>query len=75
MIAPETNAIMDNLVRPLLDSESRERARRVTKAAEWAMQAGVSGSGLVFFKRVAAHFDHYRNLAGAVWAAMLRVLD
>jgi hypothetical protein len=47
----------------------------VTKAAERAVQAGVPGSGLAFFKRIAAYFDHYRDLAGSVWAAMLRVLD
>jgi hypothetical protein len=75
MIEPETSAVMDSLVRPLLASESRELDRRATKAAEWAVQAGVPGSGLAFFKRIAAYFDHYKELAGAVWAAMLRVLD
>ncbi|HUA68813.1 MAG TPA: hypothetical protein VMA13_09725, partial [Candidatus Saccharimonadales bacterium] len=66
---------MDSLVQPLLDNESRELDRSVTKAAEWAVQAGVPGSGLAFFKRIAAYFDHYKELANAVWAAMLRVLD
>jgi hypothetical protein len=75
MIDQETSSVMDNLVRPLLDNESRELDRRVTRAAEWAVQAGVPGSGLAFFKRIAAYFDHYKELAGAVWAAMLRVLD
>ena len=75
MIDPETSAVMDSLVQPLLDNESRELDRSVTKAAEWAVQAGVPGSGLAFFKRIAAYFDHYKELANAVWAAMLRVLD
>ena len=75
MIAPETSAVMDTLVQPLLDSESRELDRKVTKAAEWAVQAGVPGSGIAFFKRITAHFDHYRKMANAVWEAMLRVLD
>ena len=75
MLEAETNALMDSLVRPLLDCESRELNRRITRAAEWAVQAGVLGSGLAFFKRIAAYFDHYTELAGTVWAAMLRVLE
>jgi hypothetical protein len=75
MITPETSAVLDGLVQPLLDSEGRELDRRVTRAAEWAVQAGVPGCGLAFFKRIAACFDHYKELAGSVWAAMLRVLD
>jgi hypothetical protein len=66
---------MDNLIRPLLGSESRELDGKVTRAAEWAVQAGVPGSGLAFFKRIAAYYDHYKDVAGAVWAAMLRVLE
>ena len=75
MLEPDTKALMDSLVQPLLDGESRELDRRITKAAEWAVQVGVPGSGLAFFKRITAYFDHYRELAGAVWAAMLRFLD
>jgi hypothetical protein len=75
MLDPQTNALMDSLVRPLLDSESRELDGKINKAAAWAVQAGVPGSGLAFFKRIAAYYDHYKDLAGAVWAAILRVLE
>ena len=75
MIDPDTVAIMDKIVRPVLDSESRDLNDKVRRAAEWAAQAGVPGSGLAFFKQIAAYFDHYRDLAKAVWAGMLRVLD
>ncbi len=75
MIDPETSAVMDNLVRPLLDSENRELDCRLTNVAAWAVRLGVPSSGFAFFKRIAVHFDHYRDKAGSVWAAMLRVLD
>jgi hypothetical protein len=39
------------------------------------VQAGVSGSGFALFRKIAVYFDHYKELAGAVWAEMLRVFD
>jgi hypothetical protein len=75
MLEPHTIALMDKLVRPLLASEGRELNGKITKAAEWAVSAGVPGSGLAFHKRSAVYFDHHKELAASVWGAMLRVLD
>lgn len=75
MIDPNVSILMDNLVRPLLDNERRALDHKERKVAEWAVQAGVSGSKFAFFKRIATHYEHYKELGGAVWAAMLRIID
>jgi hypothetical protein len=75
MLDPDKSALIDSLVRPLLDGESRELNDRIRRAAERAAQAGVPGSGLAFFQSINAYFEHYRELATNVWTAMLRVLD
>ena len=75
MLDAPTNTLMDTLVRPLLSSESRGLASKLTRVAERAYQGGLSGSGVACSRRTIAYRDHYKDLAGAVWAAMLRVLE
>jgi hypothetical protein len=75
MIDQNVSILMDSLVRPLLDNERRELDHKERKVAEWAVQAGVSGSQFAFFKRIATHHEHYKELGAAVWAAMLRIID
>jgi hypothetical protein len=71
----KTGRLMDDLVSPILAKEEVELRSKVTRAAEWAVQAGVPGSGIARFKRISTYFDHHKDLAAAVWEAMLRVLE
>ena len=75
MLDSNTATLMDSLVGPILDSESRELNRKLTRVAEQTSQAGLAGSGLTQTRRIIVHYDHHKELAAAVWSAMLRVLQ
>jgi hypothetical protein len=75
MLDSNTVTLMDSLVGPILDAESRELNRKLTRAAEQTAQAGLAGSGLAQTRQIIVHHDHHKELAAAVWSAMLRVLN
>jgi hypothetical protein len=71
MLAVDDESLMDILVHPLLDSDGPELNRKITKAAERAVVSGFAGPVL----QITVSNEHYRELAAAVWGAMLRVLN
>lgn len=75
MLDSNTVTLIDSLVGPILDVESRELNRKLTRAAEQTAQAGLAGSGLAQTRQIIVHYDHHKELAAAVWSAMLRVLQ
>jgi hypothetical protein len=74
-LAANTGTLMDNAVGLILNSQSSELDRKIRRRAEKDVAVGISGSGAAVFAHTGVYFDHYKDLAAAVWSEMLRVLS
>jgi len=75
MLPDNTRQLIDRVVEIALASRKEILRAELQRTAEWAVQAGVSGSGLAAFKRAKVYCDLIERLANQTWTETKRVLE
>jgi len=75
MLPSETTPLLDEVTSISLSQRKEVLSSNLQKAAEWAVAAGVPGSGLALYKTVKVYYDHFEALGNRLWSEIKRVLE